>query len=248
MSIEEKLSAPFDVTDIEWRIQQSGVKNGKPWAMVLAYVTNRAIQQRLDEVFGVFGWQNQYQQAPDGGVMCGISILDPESPNVDWITKWDGAENTNIDAVKGGLSGSMKRAAVQWGIGRYLYNLDVVFVECMDGNKGKNRGSAKDKQNGGKDVYFSWNAPKLPEWALPGEVKQPEQNDKVLEAENNRVQLYAAVLIEAKTLEELKDVWGDIPKHLQAQLKATKETAKKQLMGAAYIESKYKQLTGVRNV
>ena len=39
------LNEPFPVEDIEWRIQQSGDKNGKPWAMVLAYVTNRAIME-----------------------------------------------------------------------------------------------------------------------------------------------------------------------------------------------------------
>lgn len=51
----------------------------------------------------------------NGGVECGISIkIDGE-----WITKWDAAENTQVEAVKGGRSGAMKRAAVQWGIGRY---------------------------------------------------------------------------------------------------------------------------------
>ncbi|HCJ1354032.1 TPA: recombinase, partial [Salmonella enterica] len=32
--------APFAADDIEWRIQQSGkTRDGKVWAMVLAYVT-----------------------------------------------------------------------------------------------------------------------------------------------------------------------------------------------------------------
>src|SRR5690606_35268028 len=46
----------------------------------------------------------------------------------EWITKWDGAENTDVQAVKGGLSSSMRRAAVQWGIGRYLYRLPSPWV------------------------------------------------------------------------------------------------------------------------
>ncbi|EPF6937558.1 Rad52/Rad22 family DNA repair protein, partial [Salmonella enterica subsp. enterica serovar Typhimurium] len=38
------LDEPFAAEDIEWRIQQSGkTRDGKLWAMVLAYVTNRAI-------------------------------------------------------------------------------------------------------------------------------------------------------------------------------------------------------------
>ena len=43
--------------------------------------------------------------------------------------KWDAAENTQVEAVKGGRSGAMKRAAVQWGIGRYLYNLEEGFAQ-----------------------------------------------------------------------------------------------------------------------
>src|SRR5690606_39028946 len=46
----------------------------------------------------------------------------------EWVTKFDGAENTAVEAVKGGLSDSMKRAAAQWGIGRYLYTLESVWV------------------------------------------------------------------------------------------------------------------------
>jgi hypothetical protein len=135
--------------------------------MVLAYVTNRAIQMRLDEVCGPMGWQNQYKEAPNGGIMCGISIWDAEKQQ--WVTKWDGAENTQVEAVKGGLSGSMKRAAVQWGIGRYLYKLPTTFADCQ-GNKPTNSeahlyGQQYVKETKGK---FWWRHPQLPNWALPG--------------------------------------------------------------------------------
>ena len=46
-----------------------------------------------------------------------------------FITKWDGAEDSDIEPVKGGLSDSMKRAAVQWGIGRYLYSMGALWVD-----------------------------------------------------------------------------------------------------------------------
>ena len=42
-----KFDEPFSPEDIEWRIQQSGkTRDGKVWAMVLAYVTNRAPKRR----------------------------------------------------------------------------------------------------------------------------------------------------------------------------------------------------------
>ena len=51
--LEQKLQAPFPPEDIEWRAQSSGYdKSGQPWALIMPYVTNRAIQERLDDVFG----------------------------------------------------------------------------------------------------------------------------------------------------------------------------------------------------
>lgn len=155
-----KLHEPFAALDIEWRIQSSGEKNGQIWARCLAYVTNRAIMNRLDDVVGAANWKNEYARAPEGGIMCGLSIkIDGE-----WVTKWDGAENTDIEAVKGGLSGAMKRAAVQWGIGRYLYDLEEGFAQIRD--NGMYRGKTKDNKS------FKWDPPKLPSWALPTEDKR----------------------------------------------------------------------------
>jgi len=161
----DSLRDPFPEADIEWRITRGGVKNGKAWAKCLAYVANRAVMDRLDEVCSPENWQNEYNPGPDGGVICGISIR----INEEWVTKWDGSKNTDIESVKGGLSGSMKRAGVQWGIGRYLYHLTEGFAEISP--RGKRNGSAKDKA--GKTEYFKWDAPALPEWALPGGAGKP---------------------------------------------------------------------------
>ncbi|MCK4621265.1 MAG: hypothetical protein KAT62_03520 [Desulfuromonadales bacterium] len=161
----EDLSRPFDPQYLEWRIQQSGISGGNPWAMVLAYVTNRAIQMRLDDVVGPAKWKNEYK--PDGdGFLCGLSIkIDDE-----WITKWDGAEKTSIEPMKGGLSNSMKRAAVQWGIGRYLYNLEVVFAVCktVNSRRDSKNNYVSMKGDGKSRVGVDWETPNVPMWALPG--------------------------------------------------------------------------------
>jgi hypothetical protein len=102
--IRLSLCKPFAAGDIEWRVQRSGFKSGKPWAMVLCYVTNRAIQKRLDDVFGVFGWKNEYRDIGNGGVECGISI----KHEGEWITKWDAAQETNANCS---LDGSLKHRA-----------------------------------------------------------------------------------------------------------------------------------------
>lgn len=171
------LDNPFKPSDIEWRVQQCGVSNGKPWAMVLAYVTNRAIMARMDLVFGKLGWQNEYKSAPNGGILCGLSVKVGD----EWVTKWDGAENTQVEAVKGGLSGSMKRTAVQWGIGRYLYNLEAGFAKCNLAKLPKwNKAYHKETK-----TNFYWETPQLPKWALPKATEQ-EWGDMLAMAKENK--------------------------------------------------------------
>jgi len=178
MSKIEALKRPFEENDIEWRIQQSGESNGNIWGQCLAYITNRGVMDRLDEVFGLSGWKNEYAPTPSmGGVMCGISF----KSDGEWITKWDGAEETQVEATKGGLSASMKRAVVHLGIGRYLYNLDAGFIRVVEkGTAGAK--FAKTKQ--GKVFY--WLPPLLPDWALPIEAKQMKTiAEKVVDSESD---------------------------------------------------------------
>lgn len=160
------LAAPFSPQEVEWRIGRSGCKkDGNVWAMCLAYITNRAIQQRLDNVIGPAEWKNEYAAGPGGGVICGISI----SVGDEWVTKWDGAEARDIEAVKSALSDSMKRSACQWGIGRYLYDLEEGWAEIHD-NRVPGGKRAKCQGPGG-DKWFYWLPPKLPSWALPGKTR-----------------------------------------------------------------------------
>ena len=128
-TIKSALSKPFAPEDLEWRLQNTN-KN-KTGGFAVAYVTNRAIQDRLDDVVGPENWRNEFKPWHGNGKkdaqICGISIYLEERK--EWITKWDGAEDTDIESVKGGLSDSMKRAAVQWGVGRVLYKMDLVWVD-----------------------------------------------------------------------------------------------------------------------
>lgn len=215
----DKLDEPFAADDIEWRVQQCGVTaQGKPWAMVLAYVTNRAIMKRLDEVCGKAGWKNEFQPAPDSGVMCGISLkVDGE-----WITKWDAAENTQVEAVKGGMSGAMKRAAVQWGIGRYLYMLEEGFAEVsLDKKVGWNRAKSKD----GKQIF--WTPPRLPNWALPTDKKEMQQTESQAKGVIDPdfiLKDFTAQAADCQSLEELagiyKPAWNALSEFPEYQLKA----------------------------
>jgi hypothetical protein len=188
----ERLKEKFDAADIEWRISRAGyTHDGKLYGTVLAYITNRAIMNRLDEVCGPANWRNEFREWQVGGrhgVLCGLSIRIGD----EWVTKWDGAENTEIESVKGGLSDAMKRAGVQWGIGRYLYDLEEGFAVIDE--KGAYYASGKDRLTG--NAYrFRWNPPKLPSWALPAAAVKPEpkkeQPKPVTPAASGRVLAFA---------------------------------------------------------
>lgn len=146
-----RLSAPFHPNDIEWR---AGATNSdKTKSLALAYITSRAVMDRLDEVVGPNNWKDEYAPGPQGGVICGLSLrIDGE-----WITKWDGADNPDIEAIKGGLSDAFKRAGYKWGIGRYLYKLESVWVPC---------------EVHGKTIVLK-STPPLPSWALPASTRTP---------------------------------------------------------------------------
>jgi Rad52/22 family double-strand break repair protein len=118
-AIAQALSAPFEATEVKFK---PAVVSGNR-ALALAYVDARAIQDRLDDVLGVMGWQDSYRVLPDGSVMCRLRLKIGEQ----WITKVDvGGQSEQPDGgdrTKAAFSDALKRAAVKFGIGRYLYRL-----------------------------------------------------------------------------------------------------------------------------
>jgi hypothetical protein len=144
-----KLGEPFPPERVEWRAGSTNQDKSK--ALALAYIDSRAVMDRFDDAVGPENWQNDYRTGPDGGVLAGIGIR----IGGEWVWKWDGAENSDFEGVKGGLSDSFKRAAVKWGIGRYLYDVPAIWVDC---------------EQRGKTVVLK-SKPKLPDWAMPKAAK-----------------------------------------------------------------------------
>ncbi|GAA4466881.1 hypothetical protein GCM10023189_49650 [Nibrella saemangeumensis] len=119
----DKLLAPLQPSEIEWRIASTTKDNSK--LIVVPYITNRSVMQRFDEQFGWDRWRNEIKEI-DGGFLCTITVI---LPGGEVVSKMDGANRTDIEPVKGGISDAMKRAAVQFGLGRELYDYPKVMVE-----------------------------------------------------------------------------------------------------------------------
>lgn len=124
--IFEELKAPFPPERIHWRIG-SKTKDGTK-ARVLAYLNARDVMERLDEVVGPNGWEDSYYETSKR-LICTLTLFLPDGPPV---SKSDGAGDTNMEGEKGGISDAFKRAAVKWGIGRYLYECEAPWVPLDD--------------------------------------------------------------------------------------------------------------------
>jgi Rad52/22 family double-strand break repair protein len=124
-ALTKALAAPFAAAEVKFK---PAVVSGNR-AMALAYVDARVIQDRLDEVLGVDGWQDDYECRDDGSVVCRLRLRLGE----EWVTKVDvggpSEQPDGGDRLKAAFSDALKRAAVKFGIGRYLYRLPAQWVD-----------------------------------------------------------------------------------------------------------------------
>ncbi|MGL6099316.1 MAG: Rad52/Rad22 family DNA repair protein [Fusobacteriaceae bacterium] len=119
-NIQELLKAlqePFTEEELEFRVGATNADKTK--GLALAYVQARAIQNRLDKVLGMENWKVAYREI-QGGFLCSLELR----LNGEWISREDGANSTEFEPIKGGISCAFKRVASVWGIGRYLYEVE----------------------------------------------------------------------------------------------------------------------------
>lgn len=110
--ILKELRAPFPVSTLKWRKGPGGKQ--------LVYIDARDVQKRLDDVCGA-DWQSRVTHVTQHGVAVEIGIL----IDGEWRWRSDGAGETSIEGEKGQFSDAFKRAAVAWGLGRYLYSMGL---------------------------------------------------------------------------------------------------------------------------
>ena len=140
----KKLCEPFPQEAIHWRIGATDNKDNPTRGIPLAYIDARDVMDRLDEVVGPENWEDKFFETSSGRVICELTIRG--------VTKSDGAGATDMEGEKGGLSDAFKRAAVKFGVGRYLYSLGTQWVAV---------------ERRGKSTVIKGDPPALPEWALP---------------------------------------------------------------------------------
>jgi hypothetical protein len=140
VAVLERSTPPAEVSWLPRGVKPKGQSTTEGVATAIPYVDSAYVERTLDEVAGPFGWQTDLKQI--AGVMCmGVGIKDPETQ--EWVWRWDvGLEKSQDEhGSKSEVTGALKRAARQWGIGRDLKNYPKPRAACRiwKGNDGKYR-------------------------------------------------------------------------------------------------------------
>ena len=158
VAIQAALAEPFERRLL--KCKPGAVKGNQ--ALAMPYLDARDVADRLDQVLSLDGWQDDYEQLADGAMLCRLRVKIGRS----WIVRCGVGGPSDQpdpgDRKKAAESDALKRAAVKFGVGRYLYRLPK--------------------------YWLGWDAtrrqftqqPVLPEWALPTPVlngqAEPDQS------------------------------------------------------------------------
>jgi hypothetical protein len=168
--IRASLTEPFEPSEIKWRVTATSANQGKKRGQLVAYADQRAYTDRLNAVFGEWDWTRSYdvqvaqnfeRRAPGDKtrtavaaklvVVCTVTVCGLGSHagvGEEWADDQNAATRAEAQAFK--------RACACFGLGRYLYDVDTVWVDL-------------DQYN--RPVQI----PNLPDWALPRRAARAKQ-------------------------------------------------------------------------
>ncbi|MCA9958311.1 MAG: hypothetical protein KC443_04725 [Anaerolineales bacterium] len=141
--VQDLLADPFPASEVQWKAQATS--RDKTRALAVAYIDARNVMERLDSAVSPANWSDSYRVVEVDGrssVECTLTVCGVSKTDV-------GTAGESADPAKAAYSDALKRAAVKFGIGRYLYALPKQWV-------------AYDEQR--KQLAVT---PVLPQWAVP---------------------------------------------------------------------------------
>jgi len=190
----EILSRPFDPREVEVKVQ--AVNKDRTRAQVVAYVDARTVLDRLDEVVGPTGWSDTYEVLTNGTDADGRRLVEVKcSLTVLGVSKEDVGEG---DSLKAAFSDALKRAAVKFGIGRYLYRLPKVWADLDE------RGNIKNPEEV-KRLLLVGEAESTP----PRENKPQQAQEARLQSKDNTGSSQSGSVTEAQ-LRYIHKLWKEL--------------------------------------
>lgn len=165
--IREQLAEPFDPGEIKWRVTATSTQQGRRGpqkrGQLVAYADQRAYTDRLNEVFGEWGWTRSYdvqvaqnfeRRVPGDKKEMAVAakVVVVSTVTIQGLGSHTGVGEEWADdenAATRAEAQAFKRACACFGLGRYLYDLDKEWMDLDQYNR-------------------PVRTPNLPDWALPG--------------------------------------------------------------------------------
>jgi hypothetical protein len=171
--LTEQLEVPFDPAEIRWKVMRTA-QNGRR-GVILPYADPRAYTDRLNQLFTAAGWTRTYTistvpsltRVDAGKVIVTSKVLVATAVTIHRFGSHTGTGEEWADrenAMTAADAQAFKRACSCFGLGRYLYRFDEIWVTL------NRRGQPTT-------------LPTLPQWALPpgmslAPAKPPQGRDK----------------------------------------------------------------------
>jgi hypothetical protein len=186
--MQQRLQAPFPAHMVNWK--PATLSRDRSRALLLAHIDARAVQDRLDAICPD-GWAFRVEVIPgtrQPTVKGALTVLGVTREDIGEAPEGD------LGTLKAAASDALKRCAVHFGIGRYLYDLPRFWADWDDTKR--------------QPVT----TPELPDWARPQQERTPGGAHLIQIVEQLRAEFPEDVDVQ-------REVW----RHLNAALKCLEQ-------------------------
>jgi len=193
----------------KWKVQ-SFTKSANPKGICVAYIDARNAMKVLDNVCGPENWQDDYKEV-NGVVYGGVGIrIGGKSDDFDnWIWKWDAGAESNMEKEKGQASDSFKRACVKWGLGRFLYELEIKIIPAFEQGGKRYPGPSSAERIWDVNDYIKKN---LKDDVADGIEQRKKEAAEKFKADKK---MWVKRIQATKTMKDFEDVMAIIPDDIE---------------------------------
>ena len=184
--VTKRLQAPFPKHMVSWK--PGAISKDRSRALMMAHIDARAVQDRLDAICPD-EWSFEVEVVPGTRlptVKGRLTVMGVSREDIGEAPEGD------LGTVKAAASDALKRCAVQFGIGRYLYDLPKTWADWDDAKR------------------LPKVEPELPEWARPDHERTPGGAHLVQAMDQLRYELPEDVDLQREVYKHLKAALGSL--------------------------------------
>ncbi|MBZ9713790.1 single-stranded DNA-binding protein [Deinococcus multiflagellatus] len=190
--LQKRLQAAFPAHMINWK--PGVISKDRKRALMLAHIDARAVQDRLDATCPD-DWSFEVEVVPGTRLPTVKGRL-----TVLGVTREDigEAQEGDLGTLKAASSDALKRCAVHFGIGRYLYDLPKTWADWDDAGR------------------KPMTTPELPDWARPDHERTPGGAHLAQAMEQLRYELPEDLELQREIYKHLKAALGRLDEYRKA--------------------------------